>query len=279
MNRRLIRILGGKTEHYPYALESHYPRILETILMLWDKEEIDSYFMELMVNDRADRSGFPEPVAREIMQLSLLHAADSSPDPNTASEFQFCSTRSSGNWIEPDVHLQTELCKLGFSCTPAGLFEAVESGKRAAVILFIAAQNHTEFRDNRGWTPLMIAAFYGQDENIHVLLERNADVNATDTEGNSALHLAALQGHTACTATLIDSHARLNTRNYEGCTPLILASTHNHHQIIKQLIAGGADLDAVANNGDTALGNSLQNDNSETVQILLDAGAQTTRNG
>lgn len=45
MNQRLLRILGGKTEHYFYALESKYPRILETIMSLWDEDEIDNYFL------------------------------------------------------------------------------------------------------------------------------------------------------------------------------------------------------------------------------------------
>jgi hypothetical protein len=67
MDQRLIRILGGTTEHYPYALENKYPRILETIMSLWDEDEIDPYFMELMVSDREGRGGFPPDVAANIM--------------------------------------------------------------------------------------------------------------------------------------------------------------------------------------------------------------------
>ncbi|MFA6922177.1 MAG: hypothetical protein WC216_10060, partial [Gallionella sp.] len=81
MDQRLIRLLGGSTRHYPYALESKFPRILGTIMSLWDNdEEIDDYFMGLMVNDRPNRIGFPPDVATDIMHLSLVHASRVAPD-------------------------------------------------------------------------------------------------------------------------------------------------------------------------------------------------------
>jgi len=73
-------MLGGTTERYPYALEGKFPHILVEIMSLWDGEEMDSYFTGLMVSDRIGRAGFTPDVAADIMHLSLVHAAQATPD-------------------------------------------------------------------------------------------------------------------------------------------------------------------------------------------------------
>ena len=115
MNQRLIRILGNSAEHYPHALESKFPRILNTIMSLWDKDEIDEYFMDLMVSKRPNRAGFPPDVAAEIMRLSLLHAAQ---DPSSKHEdiweaeahaFESFTPHPGNNWTEPNQYVRSEL--------------------------------------------------------------------------------------------------------------------------------------------------------------------------
>ncbi|NCN23058.1 MAG: ankyrin repeat domain-containing protein, partial [Gallionella sp.] len=231
MNQRLIRILGGSTEHYPYALESKYPRILEQIMSLWDSDEIDHCFMDLMVTNRGDRVGFPPEVAAEIMYLSLVHAAQESPDKNKdiwdASSNLFVNftphATLENSWPAPPADIQNELKKLGFYVTPEGFFDAIEENNRAAVALFIQVPISTEIRDNRGWTPLMLAAFLGNIEITELLIKSSADINALDLGGNSALHWAVFGCHTACTRILIEHHARTDTRNNFGWTPLMQA--------------------------------------------------------
>jgi hypothetical protein len=71
-----LHVLLGKDDSlYPIQIESRFPRILENIVSLWGKPEMDAYFDELMVPDRHERQGFPDDVAMEIFHLSTIHAA------------------------------------------------------------------------------------------------------------------------------------------------------------------------------------------------------------
>ncbi|MFA6971612.1 MAG: ankyrin repeat domain-containing protein [Gallionella sp.] len=279
MNQRLLRILGGKTEHYPHALENNYPRILENIMSLWDDDAIDNYFMELIVSNRGQRTGFPPDVAADILRLSLIHAAQEAPGKHKgiwdapSDSFANFTPHPTSDWEDPAQHIKNELDKQGILCTPGGFFEAVEMGSRTAVALFIEAPSNLEIRDNRGWTPLMMAAFSGRDEIVSLLIQYKADVNALDLGGNSALHWAAFGGHISCAKQLIAHQARLNSCNNFGWTPLMQATARNHLEMVALLIASGTDLDAAANDGYTALHKAVTSGYSEIVQLLLDHGA------
>lgn len=71
----LHELLGKDDAHYPAQIERRFPRILEKVVSLWNKAELDAYLNELMVSDRHDRQGFPDDVALEIFHLSTIHAA------------------------------------------------------------------------------------------------------------------------------------------------------------------------------------------------------------
>ncbi len=74
MDLRLLKILGDNEKYYPHLLQSQYPRVLAKIMLLWDSPELDDYFLELMVNKRGYRAGFPPEVASEIIFLNLVHS-------------------------------------------------------------------------------------------------------------------------------------------------------------------------------------------------------------
>ncbi|MDD2722161.1 MAG: ankyrin repeat domain-containing protein [Gallionella sp.] len=280
MDKRLIRILGGTTQHYPYALESKFPRILDHIMSLWDSDEIDECFMELMVSNRSGRQGFPPDVAAEIMHLSLVHAAQDSPDkhndiwdvsPKSFSEFT-PPTMAENGWKDPGAYIREELRKCDIACSPDGFFDAVEQGNRTAVALFLGVPVSTEIRDSRGWTPLMMAAFHGYDEITEMLIQHNADVNALDSSGNSPLHWAAFGGHSACTDKLIQHHAHADVCNNFGWTPLIQATARNHIGVVAQLIACGVNLDSSAD-GNSALHKAAAAGYTDILALLLEQGA------
>lgn len=278
MDQRLVRILGGT--HYPYALESKFPRILKAIMSLWDDdEEIDRYLTGLMVSDRNNRAGFPPDVAADIMHLSLVHAARAEHN-NTADiwqsppeAFQHFAARPGTDWTPPTDAVKFELNKRGILCTPEGFFEAAEMGNRAAVALFIEAKTSTEIRDNRGWTPLMMAAFNGRDEIVDLLIQNDADVNALDQGGNSALHWAAFGGHTACAKRLIENLARIDEQNSFGWTPLIQAAARNHPDVVRLLIDSGANLNTTTDIGYTPLHQAVAANHIDIVKLLLEGGA------
>ncbi|MDD4927845.1 MAG: ankyrin repeat domain-containing protein [Gallionella sp.] len=278
MNQRLIRILGGATERYPHALESNFPRILNNIMSLWDDEGMDDYFMSLMVSDRPHRNGFPPEVAAEILHLSLVHAAAELPEKPKGiwdapkNSFASFASHPAENLSTTAIAIKSELGKVNLSYTTEGFLTAAETGNCAALALFLEAKNSPEIRDNRGWTPLMIAAFNGMDEAVALLIRHGADVNALDLGGNSALHWAAFSGHLSCAKQLIDNHALINIRNNFGWSPLFQATTRNRPDVVSLLIASGANLDSAADDGYTALHKAAASGYSEIVQLLLAHG-------
>ena len=71
----LHEMLGKDDAQYPTQIENRFPRILEKLVSLWNKPELDAYLNELMVSERHDRQGFPDDVAMEIFHLSTIHGA------------------------------------------------------------------------------------------------------------------------------------------------------------------------------------------------------------
>lgn len=62
-----------KPDPYKSALERDYPRILETIQVMWGFEEMNGFFRKLSLDDRGGRQGFPPDAWEEIQTLMSLH--------------------------------------------------------------------------------------------------------------------------------------------------------------------------------------------------------------
>lgn len=279
MDQRLLRILGGETAHYPYSLENKYPRVFNKIMSLWDSPEMDAYFMDLIVDTRGGREGFPEDVATEIVHLSLIHSAHhqskQKADVWEATADSFVDYAASAMpvdsrvWHEPSEQLRKAIISLGIDCTPAGFLKAAEIGDRAAVGMFLDSGIGSEIRNEQGWTALMLASFNGHNEVIALLLKHNADVYSSDLGGNSALHWAAFSGHVNCALALIEHHADVNAQNSFGWTPLLQATARRHLAVVMLLINHGANLNLIARDGNTALHKAAAAGYTEIIRPLL----------
>lgn len=282
MDERLLRILGGKTERYPYNLESKYPRVFGKIMSLWDSPAINDYFMELMITERTDRAGFPPDVASEILYLTIVHASQR-PSAKKQDVWDTSATfkdfvprvflKETIAWTPPPDTIRNAILAFGVPCSPEGFMRAVESGNRAAATLFLEAKINTETRDERGWTPLILAAFNGREEIVNLLIQYGAHTNAGDFDGNTALHWAAFAGHTASAKLLVENHAEINARNSFGLTPLLQATIRRHLKIVLLLINRGANLDAATRDGWTALHKAAAMGCTEIVWPLIRHGA------
>lgn len=71
-------------------------------------------------------------------------------------------------------------------------------------------------RTEEAYTPLHIAAVFGQTAAAELLLSHNADVSLTDNDGNSALHMAVFLGHTDVVRALLAHGADPLARNTDG---------------------------------------------------------------
>ncbi|XP_028930361.1 ankyrin repeat domain-containing protein 27 isoform X5 [Ornithorhynchus anatinus] len=125
-------------------------------------------------------------------------------------------------------------------------------------------------RDDRGYTPLHIAAICGQASLIDLLVSKGAVVNATDYHGSTPLHLACQKGfqNVTCVKALVyyDVHScRLDIGNEKGDTPLHLAARWGYQGIIEVLLQNGASTDVQNRMKETSLQCAL---NSKILSVM-----------
>lgn len=268
MNEQLLQTLGGKEYLYPKNLEEQFPRVLNRILELWNKKEIDMYFKELMFDNRgSNRRGFPHEVASEIFTLSLVHARlfGQTPQPVTGTNF----------WIEADKEKRAAIELLGYAFSPQGFIKAAEKGEQNVVASFLNSGVDIDTRDAHGWTPLMVSAFNGRDEVAGYLIRNGADIHARDMAGYGSLHWAAFNGYYNIVKLLIVKGANVNERSHHGWTPLLQAATRGHLLVAGQLIAGGANIDYASNDGWSPLHKAAANGHTEVVKLLIAKGVNS----
>jgi hypothetical protein len=106
-----------------------------------------------------------------------------------------------------------------------------------------------------------------------LLIERGADIEATDQDGQSVLHVAARSDYPLA-ALLLEHGADVNATDAHGITPLHVASKENSDgNIVKLLLAQGAVVDARDEDGYTPLHVASFNGNKAAVKELLEHGA------
>jgi len=98
-------------------------------------------------------------------------------------------------------------------------------------------------------TPLHVAAENGhlavtQLLLHHVLLHRDADIDAEDWNQETPLHLAALNGHADVTRLLLNSDALVDAHNKQKRTPLHYAASNGHLNVAAILLDHKATVDA-----------------------------------
>ncbi|KAM5295562.1 ankyrin repeat domain-containing protein 27 isoform 4-T5 [Glossophaga mutica] len=133
-------------------------------------------------------------------------------------------------------------------------------------------------RDDRGHTPLHVAALCGQASLIDLLVSRGAVVNATDYHGSTPLHLACQKGYQSVTLLLLHYKAGTDVQDNSGSTPLHLACTHGHEDCVKALVyydVQSCRLDIGNEKGDTPLHIAARWGYQGIIETLLQNGAST----
>ncbi|XP_046473793.1 ankyrin repeat domain-containing protein 12 isoform X1 [Neodiprion pinetum] len=96
-------------------------------------------------------------------------------------------------------------------------------------------------RNERGETPLHVAAIRGDETQVRRLLARGADPNAKDFAGWSPLHEACNHGWLGTARILIEAGASVNALGLDDDTPLHDAAVNGHQELVKLLVDSGAD--------------------------------------
>lgn len=133
-------------------------------------------------------------------------------------------------------------------------------------------------RDDRGYTPLHVAAICGQAQLIDLLVSKGAPVNATDYHALTPLHLACQRGYQGVTLLLLHYKANTDAQDNNGNTPLHLACMYGHEDCVKALVYYDVQtcrLDLQNDKGDTALHMAARWGYEGIIQVLLENGANT----
>ncbi|XP_070828614.1 ankyrin repeat domain-containing protein 27 [Chaetodon trifascialis] len=131
-------------------------------------------------------------------------------------------------------------------------------------------------RDDRGYTPLHVAAVCGQSQLIDLLVCKGAPVNATDYHTLTPLHLACQRGYQGVTLLLLHYKANTDAQDNNGNTPLHLACMYGHEDCVKALVYYDVQtcrLDLQNDKGDTALHMAARWGYEGIIQVLLENGA------
>lgn len=113
--------------------------------------------------------------------------------------------------------------------------------------------------DEKGFTPLHLAAKYGQIEAAATLLKNGADVNCQDSTFWTPLHLAVANNDLAMAALLITYNANLEQRSAPlQETSLLLAASVGNKEMLELLLNAGADITVQDLVKDTVLHNAVR---------------------
>jgi len=123
------------------------------------------------------------------------------------------------------------------------------------------------------YSELIYAVRSGDPAKVAPLVEKGADINAKDEKGNTPLHLAAYNGFTETVRLLVDKGADINAVNNSLDTPLMLASHRKKAVTAILLIEKKADINAKNKLGENALHITLRERSYDTARLLIEKGA------
>jgi ankyrin repeat protein len=152
-----------------------------------------------------------------------------------------------------------------------GMHLAARWGHEAVVRLLVEQGADVEARDEDGQTALHRAARYGHEAVVRLLVEQGADVEARDEVGWTALHWAARYGHEVVVRLLVERGVDVGARDEDGWTALHSAADNGHEAVVRLLVEQGVDVEARDEVGWTALHRAARHGHEALVQLLQSA--------
>ncbi len=176
-----------------------------------------------------------------ILQVALSHGRREALDVllECAPELDVFEAAALGRTDRLDVLLESD-ASLRDAWSPDGftpLMLAAFFGRPASVdcLLTHGAATDVAARNPLGVHPINAAAAGGNLEALNLLLAHGADVDARMTAGHAPLHAAAANGRDEMVEALLAHGAAPAPRNDEGRTPAHLASDRGHVAIAARL--------------------------------------------
>ncbi|XP_072768812.1 uncharacterized protein [Nerophis lumbriciformis] len=159
---------------------------------------------------------------------------------------------------------------------PALHIAARKDDTKAAALLLQSDHNadvESKMMVNRttesGFTPLHIAAHYGNINVATLLLNRGAAVDFKARNDITPLHVASKRGNGNMVRLLLERGAKIEARTKDGLTPLHCGARSGHEQVVEMLLNRGAPILSKTKNGLSPLHMATQGDHLNCVTLLL----------
>lgn len=150
----------------------------------------------------------------------------------------------------------------------------IKEGQLQNVQFLLAKGADVNVQNDRGQTPLMVAASFGHEDITRVLLEYGAKINTHCHDGQTALIAAAIRGFDRLVQMLVMSGANVDEGVRCGKVALSQAAAYGQDKIVQFLLDAGADVEAFGVSGETALGMAAAGGHMKVAKLLLDCGAR-----
>jgi ankyrin repeat protein len=118
------------------------------------------------------------------------------------------------------------------------------------------------------WSALTLASFLGDEPIASLLLQHDANVDASDDKGMTALMYAASMGHVSIVTALLDKGARIDARDAGGHTALMFAANNGEAAAAAALTSAGADAGARNRNGRDAASYAAVNGHTDVANLI-----------
>lgn len=181
-----------------------------------------------------------------------------------------------------DVRTITTLLLRGFDVNTrdpkgqVGLTLALHAGSlKVFDVLLLGSNLQADARNAQDESPLMIAALRGHVGAVRALIARDADVNKT---GWTPLHYAATgtqPQQPEIIALLLENHAYVDAESPNGTTPLMMAAHYGTRESVQLLLQEGADPSLKNRLGLTAADFALRASRKDIADLI--AGAARKR--
>jgi ankyrin repeat protein len=152
-----------------------------------------------------------------------------------------------------------------------GMHLAACFGLEDVMTLLLKSGHNPDAKDGDAQTPLLWAASYGHEMLVELLLREKPDINISDASRRTALHYAATHGWMNALNLLLKAQADIEARDSLGQTPLLIAAANAQTEAVQLLINTGANAETVDGKRRGALHLAISHPDSkaETARLLL----------
>lgn len=123
-------------------------------------------------------------------------------------------------------------------------------------------------RNDKGQTPIFIAAENNKYVIMKELADAGSDINLYDNDSRTILHISALYNNLASIKMLVEHNVEIDATDNNGNTPLLLAVENRNAECAYYLVECGADTKILNDEGKSVYDYAIKNKMAELIEML-----------